>query len=211
MHMNPIQLNETDALLVIDMQYDFLPGGRLGVARGDEVLALINTLMGLFAARGLPVYASRDWHPENHCSFAARGGPWPPHCVADTEGAAFSKELAFPADMVIISKADSPDADAYSAFNGTALAEHLRQHGVTRVFVCGLATDYCVLNSVIDARENGFDVVIVPEAMRAVDVAPGDGERAIERMTGLGATAAALGDFPDSSASPETQDAATPA
>jgi nicotinamidase/pyrazinamidase len=211
MHMNPIQLNETDALLVIDMQYDFLPGGSLGVPGGDEVLGPVNTLMGLFAARGLPVYASRDWHPGNHCSFAARGGPWPPHCVADTEGAAFSKELAFPADLVIISKAESADADAYSAFNGTALAEHLRQHGVTRVFVCGLATDYCVLNTVIDARENGFDVVIVPEAMRAVDVAPGDGERAIERMTGLGARAAALDDFTESPAPFEVQGTATPA
>jgi len=211
MHMNPIQLNETDALLVIDMQYDFLPGGSLGVPGGNEVLGPVNTLMGLFAARGLPVYASRDWHPGNHCSFAARGGPWPPHCVADTEGAAFSKELAFPADMVIISKAESADADAYSAFNGTALAEHLRQHGVTRVFVCGLATDYCVLNTVIDARENGFDVVIVPEAMRAVDVAPGDGERAIERMTGLGARAAALDDFTESPPSFEVRGTATPA
>jgi len=209
--MNPIQLSESDALLVIDMQYDFLPGGSLGVPRGDEVLAPINTLIGLFAARGLPVYASRDWHPENHCSFAARGGPWPPHCVANTEGAAFSKELAFPADMVTISKADSPDADAYSAFNGTALAGHLRQHGVTRVFVCGLATDYCVLNTVIDARENGFDVVILPEAMRAVDVADGDGERAIERMTGLGAQVARLNDFADPSAPLETTGAATPA
>lgn len=205
MHMNTIQLNETDALLVIDMQYDFLPGGSLGVPRGDEVLAPINTLMGLFAARGLPVYASRDWHPENHCSFAARGGPWPPHCVADTEGAAFSKELAFPADMVTISKADSPDADAYSAFNGTALADHLRQHGVTRVFVCGLATDYCVLNTVIDARENGFEVVILPEAMRAVDVAAGDGERAIARMAGLGARVVELKELSDLVDQPATQ------
>ena len=202
MHMNPIQLNETDALLVIDMQYDFLPGGSLGVPKGDEVLAPINTLMGLFAARGLPVYASRDWHPEDHCSFTARGGPWPPHCVADTEGAAFSKELAFPADMVTISKADSPDADAYSAFNGTALADHLRQHGVNRVFVCGLATDYCVLNTVVDARENGFEVVILPEAMRAVDVAAGDGERAIARMAALGARVADLTDLADLPATP---------
>ena len=205
--MNTIQLNETDALLVIDMQYDFLPGGSLGVPRGDEVLAPINTLMALFAARGLPIYASRDWHPENHCSFAARGGPWPPHCVANTEGAAFSKELVLPANTVIISKADREDADAYSAFNGTALAGHLRQHGVTRVFVCGLATDYCVLNSVVDARENGFDVVILPEAMRAVDVAAGDGERAIERMAGLGARVAHLADIEGGAAVPDTEDA----
>lgn len=193
--MDAIRLNETDALLVIDMQYDFLPGGSLGVPRGDEVLAPINSLCALFAARGLPVYASRDWHPENHISFAARGGPWPPHCVAGTPGAAFSDALQLPANTVIISKADSADADAYSAFNGTALADHLRQHGVTRVTVCGLATDYCVLNTVIDARENGFEVLVVPEAMRAVDVAAGDGERAIERMRGLGARVLHLQEF----------------
>lgn len=207
--MDAIRLNETDALLVIDMQYDFLPGGSLGVPRGDEVLGPINSLLALFAARGLPIYASRDWHPENHCSFAARGGPWPPHCVAGTPGAAFSAELQLPADTVIISKADSVDADAYSAFNGTALADHLRQHGVTRVLVCGLATDYCVLNTVIDARENGFEVLVVPEAMRAVDVAAGDGERAIERMRGLGAREVPLRAF--EGLAPEVADAAATA
>ena len=193
--MSTIQLNDSDALLVIDMQYDFLPGGSLGVPHGDEVLGPVNRLMALFAGRGLPVYASRDWHPANHVSFAERGGPWPPHCVADTHGAAFSQELKLPANTVIISKADTADVDAYSAFNGTALADHLRQHGVTRVVACGLATDYCVLNTVIDARENGFDVIIVPEAMRAVEVSAGDGERAIARMTGLGAKLVGLDAF----------------
>lgn len=195
MHMNSIQLNDTDALLVIDMQYDFLPGGALGVPQGDEVLAPINTLMAGFAARGLPVYASRDWHPEDHVSFKARGGPWPPHCVAETDGACFSKELALPADTVIISKAETADADAYSAFNGTALADHLRQHGITRVFVCGLATDYCVLNTALDGRANGFEVVILPEAMRAVNVESGDGERAIRKMVEAGARTAGLGEL----------------
>ena len=185
--MNPIRLQDSDALLVIDMQYDFLPGGSLGVPEGDQVLAPVNEAMARFAALGLPVYASRDWHPENHCSFAERGGPWPPHCVAETRGAAFSEELALPADTVIISKADSADADAYSAFNGTALAEHLRQHGVSRVFVCGLATDYCVLNTVLDGIDAGFEVLIALEATRAVEVAPGDGDRAIARMLSRGA------------------------
>lgn len=195
MHMNSIQLNDTDALLVIDMQYDFLPGGALGVPRGDEVLAPINALMAEFASRGLPVYASRDWHPEDHVSFAARGGPWPPHCVAETEGACFSQELALPADTVIISKAETADADAYSAFNGTALADHLRQHGIARVFVCGLATDYCVLNTALDASANGFEVVILPEAMRAVNVEAGDGERAIQQMVEAGARKATLAEL----------------
>jgi len=193
--MNPIRLQDSDALLVIDIQYDFLPGGSLGVPEGNQVLAPINDAMARFAARGLPVYASRDWHPENHCSFAARGGPWPPHCVAETRGAAFSDALALPADTVIISKADTADVDAYSAFNGTALADHLRGHGITRVFVCGLATDYCVLNTALDARKDGFETVILPEAMRAVNVQPGDGERAIAQMREAGATTATLAEL----------------
>jgi nicotinamidase/pyrazinamidase len=190
--MDPITFTPGDALLVIDMQVDFLPGGALGVPKGDEVLAPVNRLLRLFRNQGLPIYASRDWHPENHCSFAARGGPWPPHCVAGTSGAAFSSQLELPSGAIVVSKADSADADAYSAFNGTHLAAQLRERGVRRVVVCGLATDYCVLNTVIDARENGFEVLVVPEAMRAVDVAPGDGERAMARMTGLGAGSVTL-------------------
>jgi nicotinamidase/pyrazinamidase len=194
--MKPITFTPADALLVIDMQVDFLPGGALGVPDGDEVLAPVNRLLRLFASQGLPIYASRDWHPEHHCSFAARGGPWPPHCVAGTPGAAFSNQLDLPAGAVVVSKADTADLDAYSAFNGTYLAEQLRERGVRRVVVCGLATDYCVLNTVIDARENGFEVLVVPEAMRAVDVAPGDGERAMARMTELGAEPVTLDELP---------------
>lgn len=194
--MKPIAFTSGDALLVIDMQVDFLPGGALGVPKGDEVLGPVNRLLRLFNNQGLPIYASRDWHPENHCSFAARGGPWPPHCVAGTPGAAFSNQLDLPAGAIVVSKADSADADAYSAFNGTNLADQLRERGVRRVVVCGLATDYCVLNTVIDARANGFEVLVVPEAMRAVDVAPGDGDRAMVRMTGLGAERVTLDELP---------------
>lgn len=193
--MNPIQLTPGDALLVIDMQLDFLPGGKLGVPNGDQVIAPMNRLTRLFSTQGLPVYASRDWHPENHCSFSARGGPWPPHCVAGTEGAEFSPQLHLPPDAVVVSKADTADVDAYSAFNGTGLAAQLRERGVRRVVVGGLATDYCVLNTVIDARDNGFEVIVVPEAMRAVDVAPGDGDRALARMADLGAKVAGIDDF----------------
>lgn len=185
--MKRVQLESTDALLIIDMQVDFLPGGSLGVPDGHAVLAPINRLIALFGKGGLPVYASRDWHPENHCSFTARAGPWPPHCVAGTRGAAFSDALALPPDAIVVSKADTADVDAYSAFNGTGLAGQLRASGVARVAVCGLATDYCVLNTVLDARANGFDVLLVPEAMRAVDVEPGDGERAFGRMIERGA------------------------
>jgi nicotinamidase/pyrazinamidase len=185
--MSAIHLEPGDALLVIDMQVDFLPGGALGVANGHEVVAPINHLIGLFAAQSLPIVASRDWHPADHVSFQARNGPWPPHCVADTPGAAFAAELALPDDAVVVSKADTPDVDAYSAFAGTTLSAQLRERGITRVTVCGLATDYCVLNTVTDALEEGFDTLIVPEAMRAVDVQPGDGTRAIDRMVARGA------------------------
>jgi len=192
--MSAIHLDQADALLIIDLQVDFLPGGALGVASGHEVVAPINRLIALFGEQGLPIVASRDWHPGNHCSFAAQGGPWPPHCVADTPGAAFTAELALPDDAIVVSKADSAASDAYSAFAGTGLAAQLRARGVQRVTVCGLATDYCVLNTVSDALEEGFDAIIVPEAMRAVDVQPGDGRRALDRMVARGAVPVRLGE-----------------
>jgi nicotinamidase/pyrazinamidase len=187
--MDTITLGHGDALLVVDMQYDFLPGGSLGVPRGDEVLAPVNRLLALYGERGLPVYASRDWHPADHVSFAARGGPWPPHCVAGTPGAAFPEALSMPPQTVVISKAVTADTDAYSAFNGTGLAEQLKDRGVRRVAVCGLATDYCVLNTALDAIEAGFQTLVLLDAMRAVEVAPGDGARAIGRMVAAGAVA----------------------
>jgi nicotinamidase/pyrazinamidase len=192
--MSAIHLEQGDALLVIDLQYDFLPGGALGVNAGHEVIAPINHLIELFAAQGLPICASRDWHPQDHCSFADQGGPWPPHCVAGSRGAEFAAELALPDDAIVISKADTAAVDAYSAFSGTSLSAQLRERGITRVTVCGLATDYCVLNTVTDALEEGFDTLIVPEAMRAVDVKPGDGSRAMDRMVARGAVPVRLGE-----------------
>jgi nicotinamidase/pyrazinamidase len=185
--MRSIRLTHGDALLVVDVQNDFLPGGALAVPDGDAVLAPVNTLIQLYADHGLPVVASRCWHPPGHCSFAAHGGPWPPHCVAHTHGAAFPDALALPADAVVISKGTAGGADAYSAFRDTTLADQLAAHGVERVAVCGLATDYCVLNTVSDALALGFQTLLVLDAVRAVEVNPGDGERAIAQMTGLGA------------------------
>jgi len=176
-----------DALLVVDVQKDFLPGGALGVARGDEVVAPLNAAIRAFERAGRPIYASRDWHPANHCSFKARGGPWPPHCIAGTPGAEFADGLALPPSAVLISKADTPDADAYSAFGGNDLAVQLRRQGVRRVIVGGLTTDYCVLNTVLDARAAGFEAVVLADAIRAVEVQPGDGARALDTMRKAGA------------------------
>ena len=176
-----------DALLVVDVQKDFLPGGALAVAQGDEVVAPLNAAIRAFERAGGPIYASRDWHPANHCSFRARGGPWPVHCVAGTRGAEFADGLALPPSAVIISKADTVDADAYSAFGGNDLAERLRRQGVRRVVIGGLTTDYCVVNTVLDARAAGFEVVVLADAIRAVNVQSGDGARALEVMRRAGA------------------------
>lgn len=176
-----------DALIIVDVQNDFLPGGALGVPEGDRVVAPLTGLAARFAGLGLPVVATRDWHPANHCSFAARGGPWPPHCIAESDGAAFAPGLGLPAGTVIVSKATEPGKDAYSGFEGTTLAAQLAERQVRRVFVGGLATDYCVLNTVRDALAAGFEVVLLSDAIRAVDVSPGDGQRALAEMVASGA------------------------
>lgn len=176
-----------DALLVVDVQNDFLPGGQLAVPGGDQVIAPLNAAIAVFRAGGLPVFATRDWHPPDHCSFRQYGGIWPPHCVAGTPGAAFPAALALPPDARIVSKAMEPGADAYSGFEGTELAALLRQAGVSRIFIGGLATDYCVLNTVVDALEQGFEVVLLTGAMRAINLQAGDGEAALATMTGHGA------------------------
>jgi nicotinamidase/pyrazinamidase len=181
-------------VLIVDVQVDFLPGGKLAVGRGDEVVHVLNRYAAAASRRSLPVFASRDWHPRNHCSFRDRGGPWPEHCVAGTPGAAFAPGLELPRGAVVISKATTPDADAYSAFQGTDLAQRLRKQGVKRLLVGGLATDYCVLNTVLDARKEGFGVLLLADAIRAVDVEPGDGERAVRDMRSAGAVPIRLED-----------------
>lgn len=179
-------LRRGDALLVVDVQNDFLPGGSLAVPDGDAVVPVLNDYLALFAAHQLPVFASRDWHPPDHCSFTAQGGPWPPHCVAGTPGAGFAPDLHLPATVTVISKAAESGADAYSAFAGTNLDASLRAAGVRRLFVGGLATDYCVLHTVEDALRD-YAVVLLTDAIRAVNMEAGDGERAIADMLRLGA------------------------
>lgn len=182
-----IRLQRGDALIAVDVQNDFLPGGSLAVPQGDAVVPALNHYLAAFVVRALPVFATRDWHPPNHCSFKAQGGIWPPHCVAATSGAEFARGLALPQTAVVISKAATPEADAYSGFGGTDLAARLRAGGTTRLFIGGLATDYCVLNTVTDALAEGFEVLLLADAIRAVDVKPGDGARAQGEMQKLGA------------------------
>ncbi len=182
-----ISLAPRDALLIVDVQNDFLPSGRLPVPHGDEVISVLNAYIRQFTAQALPVYATRDWHPPEHCSFDFRGGPWPLHCVANTPGAAFAPPLQLPSDGVVISKAEDRDKEAYSGFEGTDLEKRLRKAGVERLFVGGLATDYCVLNTVIDGLHAGFHVFLLEDAIRAVDASRGDGERARGAMLGQGA------------------------
>ena len=179
-----------DALVVVDLQRDFLPGGALGVAQGSSVLPAINDYLALFAARRLPVIATRDWHPANHCSFVEQGGPWPPHCIAGSAGAAFADGLRLPGDAVLVSKGATAGRDAYSGFAGTDLGDRLRQAHVKRLFIGGLATHYCVLQTVRDALSLGFDVVLLRDAIAAVNNRPGDDERAMHEMGAAGATLA---------------------
>lgn len=176
-----------DVLLIVDVQYDFLPGGSLGVCDGDAVIAPLNGWIARFVAAGLPVIATRDWHPADHCSFVAQGGMWPPHCVVDTPGARFHADLALPGNVAIVSKATRQESEAYSAFAGTDLDERLRQLHVRRLFIGGLATDYCVVNTVQDARRLGYAAVVLVDCIRAVDVRPGDGARALAAMAAAGA------------------------
>jgi len=185
-----VHLTAGDALIVVDVQNDFLPGGSLAVPQGDEVIAVLNRYIAAFHARELPIFATRDWHPPDHCSFQQQGGPWPPHCIADTPGAAFPAALEFPPDAHIISKATTLTKDAYSGFEGTRLNELLQVAGIRRVFVGGLATDYCVRATVLDGLKQGFKVTVLMDAIKGVDIKPEDSANAIKEMerTGAGKT-----------------------
>ena len=186
------------ALLLVDVQNDFCPGGALPVPSGDRVIPVLNTLSQQFSDVGLAVFASRDWHPPDTTHFKTHGGPWPPHCVAGTPGAQFHPGLRLPHDTIVVSKGQGKRDDGYSAFEGTSsdgrtLPEHLRERGITHLYVGGLATDYCVRASVLDARKAGLDVTVVADGVAGI------GEettrRALEEMRTAGAlvTASQLG------------------
>jgi nicotinamidase/pyrazinamidase len=184
--MNPLALGPSDALIIVDVQNDFCPGGALPVPDGDRVVPILNRWIDAARTGGALVVGSRDWHPQEHISFRQRGGPWPPHCVQGTEGAAFHPDLQLPADARIVSKGTDPERDAYSAFGGGPLAEDLRRRGVRRLWVGGLAEDYCVRATALDGLKAGFEVHLIADAVRAVNVHPGDGGRARTAMRQAG-------------------------
>ena len=181
-----MKLSSSDGLLIVDVQNDFCPGGTLAVTEGDRVIPVLNEWIGAAEAAGAPVYASRDWHPPNHNSFRDRGGPWPPHCIQGTRGAQFHPDLKLPVNVQVISKADTPDADSYSAFGNTDLAARLRKAGIRRLWIGGLAQDYCVLETALDALKEGFEVHLIVDATRPVNVNSGDGRRALEDIRHAG-------------------------
>lgn len=185
-------LTSNDALLIADIQRDFLPGGALGIAGGDEIVPMLLKYIRRFLAHRLPIFLTRDWHPPNHCSFRDYGGPWPVHCVAGTPGSLPPAGFEPPASAVMIYKAIDPDREAYSAFHHTALDRHLRALGVRRIFIGGLATDYCVLHTVTDALSLGYAVCLLRDGIKAVNVHPDDGRRAEQDMLRLGAISVRL-------------------
>jgi len=187
-----ISLVKGDALIIVDLQNDFLEGGALAVPEGNQIIAPLNNAIKIFQNQNLPVFLTRDWHPSNHCSFQEFGGPWPPHCVQDTPGAEITSDLQINENINIITKGTKFEPDEYSGFQGLDKDENsfdtsLKQRGIKRVFIGGLATDYCVLFTVLDALNLGYEVYVLTVAIRAVNVKPDDGKRALEQMTGKGA------------------------
>ena len=185
-------LQPHSALLVVDMQRDFMPGGALPVPEGDAIVPKVNAYIAQFRMAGAPVFASRDWHPPETIHLQAQGGPWPPHCVQGTPGAAFHPDLKLPEDAVVVSKGMDPEEDAYSAFQARSLEEnrdlddYLRAHGVEHLYVLGLALDYCVKWSALDAVRAGLRVTVLIDATRAVNVAPHDAEETVEALVRAG-------------------------
>lgn len=189
------------ALLVVDVQNDFCPGGALPVPKGDKVVPVLNRAIERLQRAGAPVIASRDWHPEKSTHFAPYGGQWPVHCVQNTPGAQLHPDLRLPEGAIVVSKGMGENEDAYSAFDartedGKPLEDLLKERGIKRLVVGGLATDYCVRASVLGALERGLEVLVLRDAVRGVDVQPGDSAKALEEMQSKGAKLVALEEVP---------------
>jgi nicotinamidase/pyrazinamidase len=174
-----------DALVIVDVQNDFCPGGTLPIQKGDTVVPVLNRWIEAALIKHTPIYASLDWHPIGHISFHQQGGPWPPHCIQDTEGARFHAELQLPNSVIKITKGVRFDQDQNSIFDGTGIAYHFRQKGIRRLWVGGLAEDVCVLATVLDARRHDFDVVVIQNA--TMPVSAESGEKARQQMREAGA------------------------
>ena len=177
-----------EALIIVDFQNDFTPGGALAVSGGDEIAQRVNELAA--DDRFDLVLATRDWHPGDHGSFAHQGGPWPPHCVQDTEGAELHPSLDRERVQVIVDKGQDPTTEGYSGFEATDLEQLLRDRGIDKVTIVGLATDYCVKNTALDALSQGFEVTVDSQGVRGVEVNEGDSDRALAELREAGATVA---------------------
>ncbi|SFM00365.1 isochorismatase family protein [Nitrosomonas communis] len=182
-----VRLGSGDALIIIHMQNDFLPGGSLPVQMGDTIIPVINRYLMLFHDHGLPIFATRDWHPSGHCSFQQQGGPWPPHCIATTAGAAFHPDIEFPINTQVISTATTREKDTYSSFTDTQFHALLQASSIRRLFFGGVATEYCVFNTVKDALLLHYTTFVLKDAVRPINVKPDDGLHALEEMKHLGA------------------------
>jgi nicotinamidase/pyrazinamidase len=185
-------MQQKDALVIVDVQNDFCPGGALGVQGGDEIVPVLNRYIEQFAAAQLPIFLTRDWHPSRTSHFDDFGGVWPVHCVQDTAGAEFHPDLFRDSRMILLSKGTAPDEDSYSAFQardeaGKTLAERLQEFGVKRIFVGGIATDYCVKHTVLDGLREGFSMVVLDDAIRGVNLQHDDSEKALAEMCDAGA------------------------
>jgi len=178
-------LGSGDALILVDVQQDFCPGGSLPIEQGHNVVPVLNRWIEDAVQAGVPVFASRDWHPAEHLSFHASGGPWPSHCIQDTEGAAFHPDLCLPADVITVTKGHHAHKDQYSAFDETDLGDALRQRGVKRVWIGGLAQDVCVRATALDAVQAGFETHVIAEATRPVTEEGGRAALAEMRQAGV--------------------------
>lgn len=180
------------ALLIVDVQNDFCPGGALAVPEGDKVVPVLNKYINIFTKKRLPIFASRDWHPVKTKHFKDFGGVWPAHCIQNTKGAAFHPKLKLPKETILLYKGMDPEKDSYSAFQaedirGTSFLKLLHMLGIKELYIAGLATDYCVKSSVLDALKNGFKVKLLIDAIKGVNLKPLDSEKAIKEMVKRGA------------------------
>jgi nicotinamidase/pyrazinamidase len=176
------------ALVVVDVQNDFCPGGALAVASGDSIIPALNRAISAFRKSRLPLVFTRDWHPRNHCSFKEQGGVWPRHCVARTRGARFHPRLEVPKGSIVVSKATKPDSEAYSGFQGTNLEKRLKRLEVGELYVGGLATDYCVKQTALDGLAAGFDVYVMTDCIKGVNLWKSDSSAAMRLVAKCGAS-----------------------